>query len=388
MVLRARSRRWSPRWSWAARVALAGVLLAIAWPTSLVELDVTPPTALPVALVVCLPVLVAPEHPLRAWAASVLGGVLIALLVGPAPGHALGVQAVHLVVLGGLTALVAIRCAWWAVAVAAVGPAVVVFAATGSQNGVDLALFWTLVLLALALLVRRVLVQRRQITVVEERRADEESRRAVLQERARVARDLHDVVAHAMSMVAVRAETARYRLPDVGETAAAEFGAIGDAARQALTELRGVLDVLRADEGADTALAPQPTAADVDDLLDATAAAGVDLTVTRTDDPAALGPASAVSLYRILAEALANASRHAAGAPVTVTLDRGDDAVHLHVANAPGRDAAGPGSGLGLPGMRDRAAAVGGELTAGPDGEGGFVVEARLPVGRAAGVPA
>lgn len=382
------SRRWSRRWSWAVRVALAAVLLAIAWPTSLVELDVTPPTALPVALVVCLPVLVAPEHPLRAWAASVLGGVLVALFVGPAPGHALGVQAVHLVVLGGLTALVALRCAPWAVVLAAVGPALVVAAATGSGDGVALASFWTLVLLAVASLVRRVLAQRRQIAVVEERRADEESRRAVLQERARVARDLHDVVAHAMSMVAVRAETARYRLPEVGETAAGEFAAIGDAARQALDELRGVLDVLRADEGSDAALAPQPTAADVDDLLAATAAAGVDLTVTRTGDPAALGPASAVSLYRILAEALANASRHAAGSPVTVTLDHHGDALDVRVANGPGRDAAGPGSGLGLPGMRDRAAAVGGELTAGPDGEGGFVVEARLPVGRGTGVPA
>jgi signal transduction histidine kinase len=376
------------RWSLAARAVLALGLLAVAWPTSLAELDVSPATALPAALVVVLPVLVAPEHPLRAWAASTLGAVLLALLVGPAPGHALGVQVVHLVVLGGLTALVAVRCTWWAVAVAAVGPAVVVVAATGSADGAALALFWTGVLLALALLLRRVLAQRRQIVVAEERRADEESRRAVLQERARVARDLHDVVAHAMSMVAVRAETARYRLPDVGETAAGEFAAIGDAARQALAELRGVLDVLRADEDPGAALAPQPTAADVDDLLAATAAAGVDLTVTRTGEPGSMGPATAVSLYRILAEALANASRHAAGAPVTVTLDHGPDTVHVRVDHGPGRDAAGPGSGLGLPGMRDRATAVGGELTAGPDGEGGFVVEARLPAGRGAGVPA
>ncbi|WP_433787314.1 sensor histidine kinase [Actinomycetospora sp. CA-101289] len=382
--------RATTRWSLTGRIALAGVLLAIAWPTSLAELAVSPATALPVALVACLPVLVAPEHPLRAWAASALGGVLVALVVGPAPGHALGVQAVYLVVLGGLTALVALRCAPWAVAVAAVSPALVVAAATRSTEGVALAFFWTLVLLAVASLVRRVLAQRREIAVVEERRADEESRRAVLQERARVARDLHDVVAHAMSMVAVRAETARYRLPEVGETAAGEFAAIGDAARQALTELRGVLDVLRADDRPDAALAPQPTAADVDGLLAATAAAGVDLAVTRTGE-GPVGPATAVSLYRILAEALANASRHAAGAPVTVALDHAGDAVHVRVANGPGRDAAGPGSGLGLPGMRDRAAAVGGELTAGPDGPdgtGGFVVEARLPAGRAAGVPA
>jgi signal transduction histidine kinase len=365
-------------WSWAGRIVLAGILLAVAWPTALVELAVTPATALPVALVVVLPVLAAPEHPWRAWCASALGGLLVALLVGPAPGQGLGVQVVALVVLGGLTALVAVRCVWWAVAVAALGPAAVVLAATGSAEAVGLALFWTAVLLALALLARRVLAQRREIAVVEEARADEESRRAVLQERARVARDLHDVVAHSMSMVVVRAQTARYRLPAVDEAAAAEFTEIGEAARQALAELRGVLQVLRTDDGAE--LRPQPTAADVDDLLAATARAGVDLTVTSSGDPAALGAAATASLYRILAEALANASRHAAGAPVAVTLDHGDDAVRLRVAHGPGRDATGPGSGLGLPGMRERAAAVGGELTVGPHGDGGWAVEARLPV--------
>ena len=352
------------RWSWAGRVVLAGVLLAIAWPTSLNELAVTPATALPVALVVTLPVLVAPEHPWRAWGASALGALLIALLVGPAPGHAGGVQAVHLVVLCSLTALVVGRCASWAAAVAAVGLAGVFVLATGAApEGFGLAVFWTAVVLAVGLLLRRVLTQRREIAVVEELRADEESRRAVLQERARVARDLHDVVAHSMSMVVVRAETARYRLPAVDEASAEEFSAVADVARQALTELRGV-----------------------DTLLAATSDAGVDLAVTTTGDPTSTGPAAALSTYRILAEALANASRHAAGAPVVVTLDHGPEAVHVRVVNGPGRDATGPGSGLGLPGMRERAAAVGGELTVGPTDDGGFTVDARLPAGRAVGV--
>ena len=374
------------RWSWAGRIVLAGVLLAIAWPTSLNELAVTPATALPVALVVALPVLVAPEHPWRAWGASALGALLIALLVGPAPGHAGGVQAVHLVVLCGLTALVVGRCAPWAAAVAAVGLAGAFVLATGAApEGFGLAVFWTALVLAVGLLLRRVLTQRREIAVVEELRADEESRRAVLQERARVARDLHDVVAHSMSMVVVRAETARYRLPAVDEASAAEFSAVADVARQALTELRGVLDVLRTDDES-RHLAPQPTVADVDTLLAATSDAGVDLAVTTTGDPASTGPAAALSTYRILAEALANASRHAAGAPVAVTLDHGPEAVHVRVVNGPGRDATGPGSGLGLPGMRERAAAVGGELTVGPTDDGGFAVDARLPVGRAVGV--
>ncbi|MFC5141354.1 sensor histidine kinase [Actinomycetospora rhizophila] len=370
------------RWSWAGRIVLAGILLAIAWPTSLQELAVTPATALPVALVVALPVLAAPEHPWRAWGASALGGVLIALLVGPAPGAALGLQAVHLVVLCGLTALVVARCAPWAAAAGTAGLVALFVLATGSSEGTGLGIFFTVVVLAVGLLGRRVRTQRRQIAETEELRAGEASRRAVLQERARVARDLHDVVAHAMSMVAVRAETARYRLPGVDAASAAEFTAISGAARAALTELRGVLTVLRADDG-DADLAPQPSAADVDELLAATSAAGVDLTVTTTGDPAGLGPAASVSLYRILAEALANASRHAADAPVAVSIDHTPDAVRLRVVNGPGRSAAGPGSGLGLPGMRERAAAVAGALTVGPAGDGGFTVDARLPAGRA-----
>jgi signal transduction histidine kinase len=368
------------RWSWAGRIVLAGILLAIAWPTSLNELAVTPATALPVALVVALPVLVAPEHPWRAWGASTLGALLIAVVVGPGPGDALAVQAVHLVVLCGLTALVVGRCAPWAAAVAGVGLIVVFAVATGTVEGFALAVFWTAVAVAVGLLLRRVLTQRREIAVVEELRADEESRRAVLQERARVARELHDVVAHSMSMVVVRAETARYRLPDVDEASAVEFSAVAATARQALTELRGVLDVLRADDDRGRDLAPQPTVADVDTLLAATSDAGVDLTLTTTGDPGSAGPAAALSLYRILAEALANASRHAAGAPVAVTLDHGPEAVRVRVVNGPGRDATGPGSGLGLPGMRERAAAVGGELTVGPTDDGGFAVDARLPV--------
>ncbi|GAA4908322.1 signal transduction histidine kinase [Actinomycetospora succinea] len=370
------------RWSYAGRIVLAGILLAIAWPTSLNELAVTPATALAVALVVALPVLVAPEHPWRAWVASALGGVLIALLVGAAPGYALSVQAVHLVVLCGLTALVVARCAPWAAAVATAGLVGLFVLATRTTEGAGLGIFFTVVVLAVGLLGRRVLTQRRQIVEAEEQRADEESRRAVLQERARVARDLHDVVAHSMSMVVVRAETARYRLPAVDAASAEEFTAIGDAARAALTELRGVLTVLRADDDA-ADLTPQPGADDVDELLAATSAAGVELTVTTTGDPAGLGPAASVSLYRILAEALANASRHAADVPVAVTIDHTPDTVRLRVVNGPGRSAAGPGSGLGLPGMRERAAAVDGALTVGPTGDGGFAVDASLPAGRA-----
>ena len=108
--------------------------------------------------------------------------------------------------------------------------------------------------------------------------------------------------------------------------------------------------------------------------------------MTTTGDPASTGPAAALSTYRILAEALANASRHAAGAPVAVTLDHGPRSRPRAGRQRPGPRRDGPGSGLGLPGMRERAAAVGGELTVGPTDDGGFAVDARLPVGRAVGV--
>jgi len=220
----------------------------------------------------------------------------------------------------------------------------------------------------------------------------EQARRAVLEERAKIARELHDVVAHHMSLIAVRAETAPYRLAGLPAPVTAEFGALSEAAREALTDMRRLLGVLRNDEPA--ARGPQPRLADLPVLIDAAREAGVPVELT---GPPALGEVPSgvgVCAYRIVQESLSNASRHAPGASVTVSVDQGTSAVLLRVANGPG----GPGEscepgdrtgrdGHGLAGMRERVALLGGSLTAGPAPGGGFVVSAVLPTGQAA-VPA
>jgi len=214
----------------------------------------------------------------------------------------------------------------------------------------------------------------------------EQARRAVLEERAKIARELHDVVAHHMSLIAVRAETAPYRLAGLPGPVTAEFGALSEAAREALTDMRRLLGVLRNDEPA--ARAPQPQLCDLPVLIDAAREAGVPVELTA---PPALGQVPSgvgVCAYRIVQESLSNASRHAPGAPVTVSVDQGTSAVLLRVANGPG----GPGEpgdkaerdGHGLAGMRERVALLGGSLTAGPAPGGGFVVSAVLPTGQAA----
>jgi len=203
----------------------------------------------------------------------------------------------------------------------------------------------------------------------------------VLEERARIARELHDVVAHHMSLIAVRAETAPYRLPGLPEAARAEFGSLSEVAREALTEMRRLLGVLRNDQPA--ALAPQPQLADLPELIDAARQAGVSVELSA---PSALGrvpPGVGVCAYRIVQESLSNASQHAPGAAVTVSVGHDDGAVLLRVANGPGASPgpSGHGPGHGLTGMRERVALLGGSLSAGPAPDGGFVISAVLPVG-------
>jgi len=216
-----------------------------------------------------------------------------------------------------------------------------------------------------------------------ERAEAERARRAVLEERARIARELHDVVAHHMSLIAVRAETAPYRLTGLPESARDEFSSLSEVAREALTEMRRLLGVLRHDQPA--ALAPQPQLTDLPALVDAARRSGVPVELSL---PPALGQVPAgvgVCAYRIVQESLSNASQHAPGAPVTVSVTHDSGAILLRVANGPAGHSAPSGNeprpGHGLTGMHERVALLGGSLSAGPAPGGGFVVSAVLPLG-------
>jgi signal transduction histidine kinase len=213
-------------------------------------------------------------------------------------------------------------------------------------------------------------------------------------ERARIARELHDVVAHHISMIAVQAETARLATPGMPGAGARRLLEIGDTARAALTEMRRLLGVLREDAGgpapdgrpparSSAERRPQPGLEQLNDLLDgARSAAGTGVRLIVSGAPASLDPGVELAAYRIIQEALTNARRHAAGAAVDVELHYAPDMLRLRVRdNGPGQAAAPPagGPGHGLLGMRERAAAVGGRLRTGPADLGGYLVEATLP---------
>ena len=201
-------------------------------------------------------------------------------------------------------------------------------------------------------------------------------------ERARISRELHDVVAHHVSMIAVQAETARLTTPELPPAGAQRLAAIGDMARTALTEMRRLLGVLREDTGADPAgRQPQPGLAELIGLIDEArevSRGGARLIVSGW--PAPLEPGVELATYRIVQEALTNARRHAPGAAVDVELRFADDVLWLRVRdNGPGPAGSGRFAGNGLRGMVERAAAVGGSLRTGGAVSGGFLVEASLP---------
>ena len=204
-------------------------------------------------------------------------------------------------------------------------------------------------------------------------------------ERARIARELHDVVAHHISMIAVQAETARLTTPGLPPDGAKRLLAIGDTARTALTEMRRLLGVLREDVGppdSGPVRAPQPGLEQLNALVDearASGGAGARLIVRGRVMP--LDPGVQLTAYRIVQEALTNARRHAPGAAVDVELDYTAAALLVRVRdNGPGPDVPGDGSGHGLLGMRERAGMVGGTVVVGLSPGGGCLVEAVLPI--------
>jgi signal transduction histidine kinase len=237
----------------------------------------------------------------------------------------------------------------------------------------------------IGLLAGRLAATSRALARQEEVSSAEKARRVVLEERARIARDLHDIVAHHMSLVVVQSETAGYRVPDLSEAARAELLSIGESARSALTETRALLAVLRQD-GQAAEDAPQPGLEQVGELVDAARRAGVTLQAQINGDLGVLRPGTSLAAYRIAQEALANAARHAPGAPVRLSIGAGSDGVRLRLQNGP-MPGAEPGAivqvesvGHGITGMRERAAAAGGRLDLGPTENGGFDVQLFLPV--------
>ena len=219
----------------------------------------------------------------------------------------------------------------------------------------------------------------------EAQRQADHGRLAVREERVRIARELHDVVAHTLSVVTFQAGVGRR----IGATRPAEallaLRAVEVTGRSALEELRRILGLLRDDDGEAPSLVPAPGVGDLEDLAGTVRAAGIPVSLAVTGEVAALPPAASLTVYRIVQEALTNVVKHAPGARATVRVQAGRDGVLITVDNdrgtgGPADPRSGDGARHGLVGMNERAAAFGGSLDAGPVAGGGFQVTAFLPL--------
>lgn len=417
-------------------LALALVAVLVPVTSNVLAEDYRLPGAVAISLgfVQAAPLLLAVTRPLQAWwiviTADTAGAVLV--LVTPPGGHSWPWPATVIVGYLALCLALALResrrtlVAVWSVTVTlslALG-----FLAQDRSDGTNVLLIVLsgIILLFGAALRERADAQQRlaeQETISEAERA----RRTLLEERARIARELHDVVAHHMSVITVQADSAPYRLAGLPHEAREEFGAIASTARESLSEMRRLLGVLRSEEN-NGERAPQPELDRLSQLAEATVRAGVPTELSVAPGTSGLPQAVQLSAYRIVQEALANVVRHAPGASARVlvtghgtghgtghsrsgpagpggtpgagadgekdtpgngagTAAREDAGACLTVlvVNGPAPRPGGPplestGTGHGLVGMRERVRLVGGTLDTGPLPDGGFRVAARLPL--------
>ncbi|MGW0366489.1 sensor histidine kinase [Streptomyces sp. NPDC002990] len=331
-------------------------------------------------------------RPIAAWWLGLLTAGLIAWVihdhVGPGqtwpwmPGGIFPFAAVLLLLALRVPPRVTITAVGVSVALTGLAEGLFRPARSGSSIFIALLLFGFVGLLGYALravrLTRGELVQ--QETLTEEERA----RRTLLEERSRIARELHDVVAHHMSVISIQAQVAPHLVENPSEELKENLAGIRQNALEALTELRRVLGVLRSEQpdGPAGPHHPQPTLADLDSLVENVRGTGLEVTTEIAGIRRPLTPGVALTAYRIVQEALSNCLRHAPGSQVEVGIAYGPRDLHLCVANSvPTRPAPpSPGAGHGLLGMRERAGMLGGELAAGPRPDGGYEVSAVLPM--------
>ncbi|MGA5451863.1 sensor histidine kinase [Streptomyces umbrinus] len=403
-LLAGASRRWVRLLPWAVAFVLSVALLPTTIQVLTADYGLNGGIASALAVAQAAPLLLAVVRPLQAWyvifAADVAGALALLTvdfkdqLLWPFPPMEIVGYIGLCLALGLREPRRTLLLVWLATAAANVGLGFFAPNGTSAMN-VLLTILSGVVLVLGGALRERYEAQRRlaeQETVSEAER----DRRTLLEERARIARELHDVVAHHMSVITVQADTAAYRLerlpPDVQE----EFTSIAATSRESLGEMRRLLGVLRNEE-ANGELAPQPGLTRIGQLVEATARAGVpvEFTPCSAEVPEAVG----LSAYRIVQEALANVVRHAPGAPTQVSVSASqpvsepaaesgsEDSARLTVlvVNGPSpQPPAAPleegGTGHGLVGMRERVRLVGGTLDAGPLPDGGFRVAAQLPL--------
>ncbi len=321
----------------------------------------------------------------RRWPVAVLALSAAAVTVYSVLGYVNGASLVAPVLaLYAVATQVSVRRA----VIAAVATLVVLMTATGVNNPfghISGGGFFLIPGMVAAALFAGIAVANRRAYVASIRdRAEQDARRQVDEERLRIARELHDVVAHTMATINVQAGVAAHVLSSRPEAAAESLQAIKAASKEGLRELRAILNVLRQADDADPTQ-PAPGTAQLEDLIAGARRAGLETTFTVTGEPVPLPAAVDLAAYRIVQESLTNALRHAGPATAMVSLGYHHDELRIDVTDT-GRGqsvsaAAGQSGGHGLAGMRERAAAVGGTVETGPGPGGGFRVAARLPFG-------
>ncbi|WP_188836404.1 sensor histidine kinase [Flexivirga endophytica] len=388
-LLAGASRRWVRALPWAVAFVYFITLMPVTLGVLNADYGLNAGIAGALSVIQTVPLLLAVTRPLQAWcivfAADVVGA--LALLTADTAGYAWPFPAMEIVGLVLLCLAIGLResrrtllLVWAAHIVAGIG--LTFLAPDSTSNTSATVIVLTGVALVLGAALRERYDAQRRLAEQETISEAERGRRTLLEERARIARELHDVVAHHMSMITVQADTAAYRLHDLTPEVQGEFTSIASTARESLAEMRRLLGVLR-NEDAGGELAPQPGLGDIAHLVEATVRAGVPVEVATGE--AEVSDAIGLSAYRIVQEALANVVRHAPGAATQVTVSADDGQLLVVVANEPSPEP--PESpleegdtGHGLVGMRERVRLVGGTLEAGALPDGGFRVRAELPL--------
>ncbi|MGW1193868.1 sensor histidine kinase [Streptomyces sp. NPDC002559] len=385
------SKRWRRLLPYVVVVALTALFLPVTLNMLTNEYGVDEAAAGLLAVAQAAPLLMLAHRPLQAWWIILPADVVGALVLLGYPDPLQGIWPwppptliSYLFVMLAVALRETRRTVISVWALTAVASLVLHLAATDRSNGTSalLPVIGALLMVVGAVIRERGDAQRRlaeQETISEAERAQ----RTLLEERARIARELHDVVAHHMSVITVQADSAPYRISGLPEEAREEFEAIAASARESLTEMRRLLTVLRND-GTEGERAPQPGLDRLQQLVEATVRAGLPAELSVPARLPDVPQAVDVSAYRIVQEALANVVRHAPGALTRVSV--ASDGAHLTVlvvndrAVRPVSPLETTGTGHGLVGMRERVRLTGGTLDTGPLPDGGFRVAARLPL--------
>jgi len=348
---------------------------------------------IPLAFGLAVPVVFRRRHPVAAFATAVAaGGIQVLLNVRPAI-----TDLAVLILLYTLAAYAPRRISVWGLAVCLVGSGVAVVRWTSLvQRSLLSWLMIGAVLFAGPALLAWVLgdsmrYRRAYYASLEDRAArlererDAQARIAAVAERARIARELHDVIAHNVSVMVVQADGASYAIGTDPARAKEALAAISATGRQALAEMRRLLGVLRREEDGGTERAPQPGIGELGELLDQARAAGLPVSFAVEGEPRPLPDGTALAAYRIVQESLTNTRKHAGPvASASVSLRYLGDTLMLTISDdglgGPGGGAMAGAAGHGLTGMRERVAMYGGSVAAGPRDGGGFEVVATLPL--------